>query len=428
MSIQTKYESPKIMTVDEALGLDEKKIKKSQDKLLEEVDIIDFVDAYRQDVERITVLNEELPDCIAAFRSGKCNREEIEGVYAIKILMLLHMARLFHPISKYGKEMLSEALACRLEFEESIGPLVSTITSKNLDLFSDLLTPDLAEDISVGKSQAIGAIRTSGDVSYGVGVIVFHTEESVVYEGGILRVEWLYVNPEYRERGVANHLIGELLNQMVDSGITHATAEYPVNSDANMLLTYILGEWKFELETGISPEALLQVHDISNQEKIHVLRKDVKSLSSLDEKTSMHVIKTSLRRFSYQGFLLNPNLKNGYIDRNLSCYIGEVTKPNGILLAHRMPSGKCRMEYFNVGLGHEKDIGRLLCGFMEAAITSSKDADLVEIPIEMMEMGVFLDNLSPKQMGRYLMEGFLTPPTSEVDLDKEDIEELINNF
>ncbi len=416
------------MTVYEALGIDEKSVKKNQSELLKKFDINDFVDAHRQDTEMLSVFNEELDECMASFESGRINREVIESVYAMKILVLLHMAQRFHPFSEYGKSMLSEAVECRLEFEKKVGPLVTSISSNNVNLFSNLLTPDLAEDIAAGKKQAIGALRTFGDITYGVGVLVFYREESIVYEGGILRVEWMYVNPDFRERGVAHHLLGELVKYMADSNVECATVSYSTESSFLSLMTYIFGTWKFEFETGISSEALIRVKDITNREKLQVLKKGVKPLSSLEESTCEHLLKKSLRKFSYRGFLLNKGLKKDYIDKELSFFIGEVTDVDAILLAHRMPSGRCRMEYINVNHEHEKDMGRLLCGFIDAAIVSSKEEDLIEVPVEMEEIGVFLDNLCPKQMGMYLMEGLLTSPSSEIDMNKADIDQLLNSI
>lgn len=416
------------MTVYEALGIDEKEVEKKKSELLKQLDINDFIDAHRHDMEMLSVIDEELDASVASFESGKLNREEIESVYAMKILVLLHMARRFHPLSAYGKSMLSRAVECRLEFEKKVGPLVTAITEKNVELFLSSLTPDLAEDISVGRRQAIGALRTVGDTTYGVGAIVFYKEDSIVYEGGILRVEWLYVNPDFRERGVAHHLLGEVLKRTVDIGTTYATVSYPIENSFLSQLTYLFGTWQFEMETGITPEALIQIKDITNREKISALKKGVQSFASLDESACERLLKKTLRKFSYQGFLLNPKLMKGYVDRKLSCFIGEVTDADGVLIAHRTPSGRCRMEYFNVVSGHDKDIGRLLCRFMDEAIASSKDKDMIEIPVEMEEIGVFLDGLCPKQMGMHLMEGFLSAPPSEIDMDEDDINQLINSI
>ncbi|MBO6214185.1 MAG: GNAT family N-acetyltransferase, partial [Lachnospiraceae bacterium] len=295
----------------------------------------------------------------------------------------------------------------------------------NAELFSSVLTPDLAEDISVGRLYAIGALRRDDSEIYGVGAIVFHIEESIVYESGILRVMWLYVNPDYRQRGVAHHLIGEVLKIMVDQGIHHASAEFPVKSDHSIILNYILGSWHFEMETGLNPEALFKARDVYYYGKTGSYKKGAKSLASLDEKTYRQLVSNTLRRYSYRGYLRRLISDGSYIDRDLSCYMGNVTDVSAILLAHRLPSGRCRVDYLNCVPGQERQMGFLLCSFMEGAAASSEDETLIEIPVEMEEIGLFLDEVCPRQMGMYLAEGVLMPPAEDTDMDKADVEQLL---
>ncbi len=68
------------MTVYEALGIDEKSVKKNQSELLKKFDINDFVDAHRQDTEMLSVFNEELDECMASYESSRNNREVSESV------------------------------------------------------------------------------------------------------------------------------------------------------------------------------------------------------------------------------------------------------------------------------------------------------------------------------------------------------------
>ena len=425
MNKNIKYESPKNMTLEEALGVDEEEIGKRKEELLQSLSIHDFVEAQRQDVKMLKSINLEVDASIAALERGRVSREETEGLYALKILLLLHMARSFHPLSAYGRMRLEEAIKCRQEFEALVEPLITNITADNADLFSSVLTPDLAEDVSVGRLYAIGALRRDDSAIYGVGAIVFHIEESIVYESGILRVMWLYVNPDYRQRGVAHHLIGEVLKLMVDRGIDHASADFPVKSEHSALMSYILGSWHFEMETGLNPEALFKVRDVFNYGKTRSYIKGAKKLASLDEKTYMQLVNNALRRFSYRGYLRHLISDGSYIDRELSCFTGNATDVSAILLAHRLPSGRCRVEYLSCAPGQELQMRALICSYMDGAAMSSKDEALIEIPVDMEEIGLFLDEVCPRQVGMYMVEGVLMPPAEETDMDKADVEQLL---
>ena len=421
----TKYEEPKRMTLEEVFGYDENEVEKKQEELLSELDVNDYVEALRQDAEMLTRVNREMDISIANLERGRIDREEAESIFAVKILVLLHMARHLHPLSEYGRAKLSEAIKCRQEFEEMVGPLVTNITANNAELFSTVLTADLVEDISVGRLHAIGALRTVGSTVYGVGAIVFRVDESVVYENGILRAVWLYVNPDFRQRGIAHHLIGELIKWMADRNIEHASAEFPAKDEFTAILGYILGSWHFEFEAGLSPEALMKVSDVFNYGKTGAYKKGATSLDTLDDKTYTQLVSNTLRRFSYRGYLLNLIFAGSYIDRKLSCFAGTVTTVYAILLAHRTPSGRCRVEYLNCVPGKERSMGVLICSFLEAAMMSSKDDDLIELPVDMEEVGLFIDKVCSRQMGMYMVEGTLAPPSSDTDLNEEDIEQLL---
>ena len=84
-----------------------------------------------------------------------------------------------------------------------------------------------------------------------------------------------------------------------------------------------------------------------------------------------------------------------------------------------------RVDYAGCEPGAEKDLEKVVSYFIEKAVTVSDDDTLLYIPIETEQMLEFVDELCPTQMGQYLLEGLLTPPAPEMNMDPEVLEKLM---
>ena len=423
MAKPVKYEKAYFMDLDEALGIDEEEIQKKQFNRLMNLDVHALAKMHREDTELLKESDTKIDHSLVEYEKDDNDLEPVENAFANRIDILYRMARRFHPLSKYGKGMLKNASSCRKEYEKLIVPMASRITAKNVELFKTVLPPDLMEDIACGRRSAIGAIRSEKHKLYGVGVVAFYTDKVSTYDKGVLFIDWLYVDPNFRRKGISHFLIGELMAFMADLGIENVAATFPAKNSYNYLIGYILGSWSFEFGTGLNMDVVIKMGDIKHHNKIDAYQKGSIPLSKLDDAACKKLIRSSFKKYKYSGFL--SEVPKDYIDRELSFYIGSPDDASAILLAHRTPSGIMRVEFTGVIPGQEVALGRLVCAFLKQAYLNSDNEDIVTIPIVMEEMGEFLEKICPNQMGQYLVEGDLEPPQPDFDMDDKEVNDLI---
>ncbi len=420
---QNKYEKVHFMSVDEALEINEESIKAKQAQMLMAFDISDFIEMHREDMYVLDDLEAHIHKRMSKYSKNGMEIESIEKAYAFKIDILLRMARRFHPLSGYGKKLLADATDCRMTYEKKIYPMVTAITRNNIGLFTTVISEDLCEDIVAGRRSAIGAIRTIKGRTYGAGALVYFLDEVPTYENGVLRIDWLFVNEKFRGRGISHFLIGELMAQAAKEGVENMAISFPAKSEYNLLLGYILGTWHFEFGTGINNDSVIKVGDIKSFNKLSGRKKGAKSLFSLDEKARTHIIKNSLLRFGYRGFL--DDVPTAYFDPEMSFFFGSETKADAVLLAHRMPSGMLRVEFIGYEGSQQETKEILISTFLERVLYASNADDLLMIPVDTEETGEYLDELCPRQMGQYSVEGILEPPAAAINMDEKNINELL---
>ena len=111
---------------------DMENLRTLEKRILASVDTGAVVRAHRMENGYLKELDEAIEGLTAVYNSAVHDREPLEGVFVTKIDILLGMARRFHPLSEYGRETLDKAVACRMDFEELAGPLLTRITTDNL--------------------------------------------------------------------------------------------------------------------------------------------------------------------------------------------------------------------------------------------------------------------------------------------------------
>ena len=404
MSVRKGYEIPESLSVEEAIGTDDEALReKMAERLLQDEEAVKSeIEAEKKELKRFEA---ELEQNVIEYERDDNDREPVERAYEKKLGILHRMAGQFHPLSDEGKKALQDAVACRKEFEGLIGPMLTTITKNNLNLFQSVLPQDLGEDVACQRRSAFGAIRTDNGRTYGVGAIVYFTDRIPTYEEGVLRIEWLYVHEKFRKRGVARFLLGELLHQMIRAGLPAVSCEFPAKGAYNQLLAYILGSWSFEFDTWISPEALIRIGDITGFSQISAMKKGVQSWSSLDGKIQELLKAKAYRKFGCQHWFAK--ISPDYIDRETSCYLGSPGDVKALLLSHKTPSGLLRLEYLGFLKGQEENGKRLISRFLENAAKANEEDTLILVPVEQEEIGIFLQEICPGQLGQYMVEGVL---------------------
>lgn len=422
MAKKIHYEEVKLISADEALEIDEKTKKEVEEELKETFGPEELLSIHRSEMEMITEIDEHLDEYLAEYEKGKRrNREPAESIFATKAELLYRLAKRFHPLSDYGKKKLSEAARCRRDFEELVGPMITPITRENIELFQTVLSADLAEDILFERRFAIGAVRAMEDILFGVGALAYHIDESPIHPEGVLKLDWLFVHKDYRQRGIANQLVGELLGRAVETGIQAMTLEFPSNLKDKKLLGYFFGTWQFELDTEISPEAVIRLGDIEEPEKVSSYARDCRSFSALKERDFFPQIQRIWNRLEYRGYLWG--VPEDYIDRELSCFVEKEGEPIGLLLCHRLPSGMIRVDELDVVPEGEEALPSLVCTFLQNAMRGEKEKTLVSLPVESEELGELLDQVIGKSLGYILVTGALFSPTDAMNLSEKDLDE-----
>ena len=383
-----------------------------EEELFKDLDPADMFRAHKEDLAELNRSQKLLEDMKASYDPEKHSRAYVEDHYLLHRDILFHLARRFHPLSDYGKEMLERAIECRKEFEEKYGTLISAITKENAELFSEVLSEDIADEIRCGRSRGIGALKSDEEGTCAAGALAYHIDTDPVDDDPILRVNWLYVDRDCREMGVAGSLIGELVYQMIRfEKISAMTVDYPAGITESEVLGNLLQEWHFSFTTGLSPDFICSISDIKTTDELEKYSSKANAMEDVKEK--------DLR---IKGF------PEGTFDRKLSFYTGSIKDPDSILLGYLRPSGLIRAEYIYCKPGSEIDFLFLVSAFLCNAVRKYPPITEIAIPIAAEEAGEALDKLIPSQKTELMVEGILMHPDDAENLTGADVTELLNSL
>jgi GNAT superfamily N-acetyltransferase len=372
-------------------------------------------------------LDEQIEKQKADFGITDANREKLEASYALKMDLFYSQACAIHPLTSFGKQCLKEAVETRKEFESLVGVYTTRITPENISVFLPVLTKDLAEDIITGRREAIGAIRAKGVRTYGAGALAYYVDEDP--DGAILRIEWLYVHPDFRGRRIADSLIAEMVYQIQKEPGLSMAASFTVGENWEPVIGNIFSKWKFIFGAQMEGDTIVAVEDITDTTPIEAVvkkyEKNVKPLSEMNSRDISDFIGRVLIKDGYRGYLWRQIKNPGYFDQELSCYTGDRKKPDGVMLVHRTPSGLLRLEY----AGFESDDGSSMISMTGHVLyrtlaTESTGATIV-FPIRMDEFDEMMERIAPKQRSALLVTAVLSSDYLEEDVTGEAVEELL---
>ncbi len=346
-------------------------------------------------------------------------RNKLEGLYLDKMHMQYRAARMFHPFSEFGKICLEGIEETRKEYEEKVGSLLCLVSDDSIRKFRPLLPEDIMEDIMVDSLQAIGAMRFKDKALYAAGVLAFKIDTDRLSEDLVMRIEWLYVASEFREQGVATMLLGNLLNMCSSLGIEAVTFDFPDNDKWTQGFYSLFDGWNFELESMMTPEFMARAGEYDGKRAAGNLSESAKPIESLSRDELQGVIKSFIGTNALLKQTLSGKLPLNYFDQKLSCFILDENKKGALLLAHRLPSGLVRTEFLVWTKGGGDAMKSLVSHLLVNAGKLDGGDTLVQIPVESIELGEFLDGLFPNQMRSPIMEAALTTPLSDYDLDLE---------
>ena len=140
-------------------------------------------------------------------------------------------------------------------------------------------------------------------------------------------------------------------------------------------------------------------------------------IEELSEKEFRNVAKSLLSDKTLER-MLNGEFPPGYYDPKLSC-VARKDSLNGMLLAHRLPSGLVRTEY----LGWDKGSGGAIKGLISFLAVKSLEVygsgTMISVPVESDELAGFIDEIFPVQLRKPMIEAALFAPLPDEDADIE---------
>ncbi len=397
---------------------------------VDDIDAADMVREIRRVRGLLDLTNERISELLVMLEDEYVSREEIESYYLLKMDLLYHLARCIHPLSSYGKKCISDAIETRKEFEEMCGVYTTRVTVRNVKTFKNVLSDDMVEDITTGRRDAIGAIRGRGDDAVAVGVLCYYLDSDSPIEDSTLRIEWLFVHPDFRGRGVGDSLIGELVYQMIKNGIPTMTATFVAGYTWEPYIGDLFSRWKFMFGTQKEPDTIIAVDDLNEPKKIVAFyRKICKGVMPLSELKGMQAsafIESVLKRDDYTGYLLHQAASPTYFDLNLSCYVGRPKSPDGVMLVHRTPSNMLRVEYISVHTDSKPIALMAVQLLVQAKSKNNNTKTIIDFPVSMDAFNALIGKLIPKQMSSLLVLGVLSDSFLLSDITEDDIDMMLS--
>ena len=398
---------------------------------VKKINVADIARGIREIHELLGHVDERITQEKSKYGMESMDREAIEISYALKMDLLYHLAFGIHPLTSYGKKCLFEATRVRHEFEEMVGGYTTRITPKNISVFTPVLSEDMAEDIITGRREAIGAIRAKGKKTYGAGILVYYLDSGDSMEDSILRIEWLYVHPDFRGRRIADSLIAEIVYQMQKNNISAITASLVAGDSWEPVMGSVFSRWKFMFGAQMEPDTIVSIGDVRNPDAILELYekygKFAVPLSKINNSNLTAILERELHRNKYRGYLWGQTKSPTYFNRDLSCYIGNPGSPDGLLMVHKAPSDTYRVEYMSLGAMGDKPLPAM-AGHLFGQSLNLPAADVVlDIPVMMDEFDNLIEKLVPQKKSALLVTAVLSNSFIRDDIDEDAIEALLSH-
>ncbi len=388
-------------------------------------DTNNLLEAQKKDILFLKDFLQAANGILDLYGQGKVDRVLVEESYNVILDTLSRLARRFHPLTTYGKSYLKQLFSIRKKFEEQIGLLYTIVDKDNIDTFSPLMTKDLAEEVRIGKTKGIGAIRSDKEASYGVGILLYRLENDAKNSAPTFRITWLYVHENWQNQGIANALIGEIVNIMSSSDISALIADIPECEDA-MIVGSFLSLWHFKFLAKVTTDFIGQLDDI-DMSKLKKIPSHAKRLSEISQEEALSLVNHSFLDSNYQGFLLGHKNSLDLYDTDLSCFTIENQILRSMALVHFYPSGLLSVEYLFLAKGDEKDFSDLISTIIINAHEKYPSSTYVRISTRSKAQADLLDLIFTKQKTLLLLEGGLLPLPEGVDVKNETIKELMSS-
>ena len=219
--------------------------------------------------------------------------------------------------------------------------IITTINEVNSSVFERLMPERLFSALTMPGYFALGAIWEEEGEKYAAGTLVFEVTEGFNGEENLIGavLHWIYIADQFRQKGIADALIKEVLKVLETSGIQLLLCDLPMGEEYNFLCSY-LEQWGFEFGLMEKYECDVTLDEIKERpfwkQKI---RNKVESLTQFSD----HEVRKGIQQFQdlpYMPVDLEEVLD--LCDKDVSCAVWEDGSIKGLLMVQK--KGKEKLE------------------------------------------------------------------------------------
>lgn len=220
--------------------------------------------------------------------------------------------------------------------------IITTINTVNKSVFEKLLPTELFSMLSMPGYFALGAIYEEDNEKYAAGILVFEITEGFNGEENVIgaQLHWIYVAESFRQKGIADALMQELLRVLDASEIELLRCDLPMGEEYDFLCFY-LEQWDFEFRHVEKYECDVTLKELMDNPFFQKKpKKYVESLSEFGESTIIQGIQ-QFQDMPYVPVDLEELLE--FCDKEVSCAIWEDGSIKGLLMLQKKSDEKLEL-------------------------------------------------------------------------------------
>ena len=165
--------------------------------------------------------------------------------------------------------------------------IITTINEVNSSIFEKLIPEGLFSMLPMSGYFALGAIYEEEGEKYAAGTLVFEVTEGFNGEENFIGavLHWVYVAEQFRQKGIGDALVKEVLRVLESSGIELLRCDLPMGEEYNFLCFY-LEQWGFQFRLMENYECDVTLEELNQNPFFKQINKNkVEPLSEFNENT-----------------------------------------------------------------------------------------------------------------------------------------------
>lgn len=219
--------------------------------------------------------------------------------------------------------------------------IITTINEVNSSIFEKLIPEGLFSMLPMSGYFALGAIYEEEGEKYAAGTLVFEVTEGFNGEENFIGavLHWVYVAEQFRQKGIGDALVKEVLRVLESSGIELLRCDLPMGEEYNFLCFY-LEQWGFQFRLMENYECDVTLEELKQNPFFKQINKNkVEPLSEFNENTVIQ----GIQQFQDTPYIpLDLEEALDLCDRDVSCAIWEEGSIKGLLMMQK--KGKEKLE------------------------------------------------------------------------------------